>query len=205
MSFFGFFKHSTGSSVFIIVVILAILVGMYFLEKTGYADRSAMTNGVVDPDDDPDYDQQSPFTNGDFESDPNPDYDQQSPFTNNQTTNIDSYASATGIQSSIIQPPMGDNRPKSIQDPSELLPRNEGSSQWSVLAPSGQGELSNINLLKAGYHAGINTIGTSLRNANQQLRSEPPNPQTYTGPWNISTITQDAVRRPTLEIGQGPE
>ena len=71
--------------------------------------------------------------------------------------------------------------------------------------PSGQGELSNINLLKAGYHAGINTIGTSLRNANQQLRSEPPNPQIYTGPWNISTITQDAVRRPTLEIGQGPE
>jgi hypothetical protein len=178
---------------------------MYFLEKSGYADRSPMTNGEFDPDSDPDYDQQSPFTNGDFESDPNPDYDQQSPFTNNQTNNIDSYASATGIQSSIIQPPMVDNRPKSIQDPSELLPRNEGSSQWSVLSPSGQGELSNINLLKAGYHAGINTIGTSLRNANQQLRSEPPNPQTYTGPWNISTITQDAVRRPTLEIGQGPE
>jgi hypothetical protein len=100
---------------------------------------------------------------------------------------------------------MSDNRQQSIQNPAELLPRPEGQGQWAVSTPNGQGELMNINLLKAGFHAGINTIGSSNRNANLQLRSEPPNPQIYSGPWNNSTITQDAVRRPVLEIGQGPE
>ena len=66
--------------------------------------------------------------------------------------------------------------------------------------PSGKGELANINLLRAGYHIGIDTIGESLRNANLQIRSEPPNPQIYVGPWNQSTITPDFMR-PPLEIG----
>lgn len=127
------------------------------------------------------------------------------PFNSDGYNSIDSYAKATGIQSSIIQPPMSDNRQQSIQNPAELLPRPEGQGQWAVSTPNGQGELMNINLLKAGFHAGINTIGSSNRNANLQLRSEPPNPQIYSGPWNNSTITQDAVRRPVLEIGQGPE
>jgi len=54
--------------------------------------------------------------------------------------------------------------------------------------------------LKAGYHYGIDTIGSSLRNANLQIRSEPPNPQVYVGPWQNSTITPDFMRVP-LEIG----
>lgn len=127
------------------------------------------------------------------------------PFNSDGYNSIDSYATATGIQSSIIQPPMTDPRQQAIQNPAELLPKPEDRGQWSVSSPNGQGELMNINLLKAGFHAGINTIGSSNRNANLQLRSEPPNPQIYNGPWNNSTITQDAVRRPVLEIGQGPE
>jgi hypothetical protein len=62
--------------------------------------------------------------------------------------------------------------------------------------------LANINLLKAGYHIGIDTVGQTLRNANLQLRSEPPNPQANVGPWNQSTIEPDTLR-PSLEIGQG--
>lgn len=88
-----------------------------------------------------------------------------------------------------------------IQNPAELLPKANGS-EWSQLAPSANGELSNISLLKAGYHIGIDTIGQSLRNANLQERSEPPNPQLYVGPWNQSTITPDFMR-PPLEIGSG--
>jgi hypothetical protein len=87
-----------------------------------------------------------------------------------------------------------------IQNPSDLLPKNIPDSKWAQLNPSGQGELSNINLLKAGYHIGIDTIGQSLRNANLQIRSEPPNPQLYVGPWQQSTITPDFMR-PPLEIG----
>jgi hypothetical protein len=93
------------------------------------------------------------------------------------------------------------NNNKNIQNPNDLLPRN-GNNNW--LSPNGKGELSNVSLLKAGYHLGIDTVSSSLRNANLQLRSEPPNPQNQVGPWNQTTITPE-VGRPSLEIGQGPD
>jgi hypothetical protein len=80
-----------------------------------------------------------------------------------------------------------------------LLP-NDTNSQWASLNPQGDGMLKNVNLLQAGSLVGINTVGSSMRNANLQLRSEPPNPQGSVGPWNLSTIEPDIVRQP-LEIG----
>ena len=88
-----------------------------------------------------------------------------------------------------------------IQNPADLLPKDT-NSQWAQLNPAGKGDLANINLLKAGYHIGIDTIGQTLRNSNLQIRSEPPNPQVNVGPWNLSTIEPDFMRSP-LEIGQG--
>lgn len=87
-----------------------------------------------------------------------------------------------------------------VVDPKELLPK-DNNSEFSKLNPSGAGDLMNVSLLKAGHHIGINTVGQSLRNANLQLRSEPPNPKMDVGPWNSSTITGDPFRRP-LEIGE---
>ena len=43
---------------------------------------------------------------------------------------------------------------------------------------------------------GINTVGTSLRNANLGLRAEPANPQTQVGPWMQTTIAPDTIRKP---------
>jgi len=87
---------------------------------------------------------------------------------------------------------------KPIANPSDLLP-NDANSSWTDLNPIG--ELQNINLLNPTQVVGINTQGSSLRNANLQLRSEPPNPRTNTNcPWNISTIDDDKFRKP-LEIG----
>jgi hypothetical protein len=88
-------------------------------------------------------------------------------------------------------------------NPADLLPRDT-NSEWAQLNPSGKGELENINLLKAGYHIGINTVAQTLRNANLQIRSEDPNPQINVGPWNQSTIEPD-VMRPPFEIGQGTQ
>ena len=184
-------KNRTGTVFLILFLILgiALIVYSYHSDKSGSTGISGMTSDI-----DPIY------------TDSDPDDPEQQPFENGQLDTIDSYASASGLQSSIIQPPMPDMGQKSIQDPSELLPKGGDNSQWSVVSPSGQGELSNINLLKAGYHSGINTVGTSLRNANLQLRSETPNPQIYNGPWNMSTITHDAIgQRPSLELGQGPQ
>ena len=90
---------------------------------------------------------------------------------------------------------------QNVVDPSELLPKGS-DNEFSKINPSGSGDLKNVSFLKAGYHIGINTVGQSLRNANLQLRSEPPNPQLNTGPWNNSTITADVQRRP-LELGCG--
>lgn len=85
------------------------------------------------------------------------------------------------------------------EDPSSLLPQDV-NSEWAKLNPTGGHDLKNISLLSAGYHIGIDTIGQSLRNANLQLRSEPPNPQFNVGPFNNSTIGPDLIR-PTFEIG----
>ena len=87
------------------------------------------------------------------------------------------------------------------QNPADLLPKDT-NSQWAQLNPAGKGDLANVNLLKAGYHIGIDTVGQTLRNANLQIRSEPPNPQINVGPWQNSTIDPDFLRAP-FELGQG--
>jgi len=110
------------------------------------------------------------------------------------------FASANGATTSMPGIPSSCSNPN-VQNPAELLPK-DSNSQWAQLNPSGKGDLSNINLLKAGYHIGIDTIGQTLRNANLQIRSEPPNPQLNVGPWNQSTIEPDFMR-PPLEIGAG--
>jgi hypothetical protein len=112
------------------------------------------------------------------------------------------FASANGVQTNMPGVPSSCSKPN-IQNPAELLPK-DSNSQWAQLNPSGKGELSNINLLKAGYHIGIDTVGQTLRNANLQIRSEPPNPQLNVGPWNTSTIEPDFMRIP-LNLGSGPQ
>ena len=111
-----------------------------------------------------------------------------------------SHASASGTVTDTYGLPPSCAK-QQVVDPSELLPK-DNNSEFSKLNPMGSGDLKNVNLLKAGWHIGINTVGQSLRNANLQLRSDPPNPQLNTGPWNNSTIGPDNSRRP-LEIGAG--
>jgi len=89
--------------------------------------------------------------------------------------------------------------PKDQLTPAELLP-GDANSKWAQSVPSTQGELGDQNFLAAGFHVGVNTVGQTLRNANRQLRSEPPNPQVKVSPWLQSTIEADTNRRP-LEIG----
>ena len=107
-------------------------------------------------------------------------------------------AEAAGVSSSVNGAQSNCAR-QSVNDPKDLLPADE-NTEFSKLNPMGSGDLMNVNLLKAGHHIGINTVGTSLRNANLQVRSEPANPRVETGPWNNSTIEADNFRK-SLEIG----
>jgi len=112
-------------------------------------------------------------------------------------TNVD-HASANGMNTNMQGLPPSCVK-QNVTDPRELLPK-DANSEFSQLNPQGSGDLQNVSLLTAGTLQGINTVGTSLRNANLQLRSEPANPVMNIGPWNNSTITADSNRR-DLEIG----
>lgn len=89
--------------------------------------------------------------------------------------------------------------PRDQLTPSELLPKDMNSI-WAQQNPMGTGSLKGKNFLSAGALIGVNTVGQSLRNANLQLRSEPPNPQIPVSIFNQSTISPDISHRP-LEIG----
>jgi hypothetical protein len=95
------------------------------------------------------------------------------------------------------QPPAG-CYPRDQLTPSELLPKDP-NSVWAQQNPMGTGSLKGKNFLSAGALIGVNTVGQSLRNANYQLRSEPPNPQVPVSVFNQTTIEPDVNRR-TMEI-----
>jgi len=98
----------------------------------------------------------------------------------------------------------GSNQPggysaQPVANPSDLLPQDQ-NSQWAALNPSAINQGGMPDLLQAGYHIGLDTIGQTLRNANLQLRSDPIIAKQDVGPWNHSTIEPDLGRVP-LEIG----
>ena len=80
--------------------------------------------------------------------------------------------------------------------------REKGFSKVNVTGRSGdggidgEGILKGVNFLDAGFHVGVNTVGQSLRNANLNLRAEPPNPRVQVSPWMNTTIDEDLTRRP---------
>lgn len=77
---------------------------------------------------------------------------------------------------------------------SSLLPREMASQEdFGQFAP--EDILKGQNFLDPRNQIGFpETIGGALRNANQQIRAEPPNPkQPYT--WNNSTIVPDLMQR----------
>ena len=90
---------------------------------------------------------------------------------------------------------------QSVAAPQDLLPQDQ-NSQWAALNPVAQGNIATPDLLQAGYHIGLDTIGQTLRNANLQERSDPVIPKSQVGPWNQSTIEPDLGRVP-LEVGVG--
>ena len=128
--------------------------------------------------------------------------------------NLDGMEAGTSAQPGVPVDPTVVPKPQSsspgyalqpVANPSDLLPADH-NSEWSALNPNSmkKGDILMPDLLQAGYHIGLDTIGQTLRNANLQLRSDPVIPVQSVGPWNQSTIEPDLGRVP-LEIGQGPQ
>lgn len=92
--------------------------------------------------------------------------------------------------------------PRDRLSASDLLPKDAANSRWAQMNPAGQGDISDQNFLTAGYHVGVNTTGSSKKNGNLQLRSDPPVPKVAVSPWNISSYeSTDAGGRKPFEIG----
>ena len=80
---------------------------------------------------------------------------------------------------------------------SDLLPKNDQElDSFDEFAPKLDGQ----NFVDS-YKFVQGEQSQSLRNANLQLRSEPPNPQSQVCPWMQSTIYPE--NRPAMEIGCG--
>lgn len=107
--------------------------------------------------------------------------------------NTDSKPADVDVQEPLI------NGDSAITNTSDLLPLDQ-NSQWASLNPVNGGNVAMPDLLQAGYHIGLDTIGQTLRNPNYQLRSDPIIQKVNVGPWNQSTIEGDYGRVP-LEIG----
>ena len=77
---------------------------------------------------------------------------------------------------------------------SNLLPKDTSnvSDDWSVNTP---GNLEDKNFLEAGHFFGVDTIGSSHKNSNLQLRSEPIIPRTKISPFLNSSIMPEDHRR----------
>lgn len=132
-------------------------------------------------------------------------------YSGDKFTSID--AMETGMAEPQVQAPVPDTTAVAggavqalgaIANPNELLPTDQ-NSQWAALNPvnMSQGNILNGDMLQAGYHIGLDTIGQSMKNANLQLRSDPIIPKQDVGPWNQSTYEPDYARVP-LEVGYGP-
>jgi len=112
--------------------------------------------------------------------------------------------SSEGLGNNAMNLPVQLNRtpstcyPQNSLTAADLLPNDESAniSEFNQNYPIGEGILKGINFLSSGYHVGVNTVGQSLRNANRQLRSEPPNPQVSVSPWMNTSIAPDLLRRP---------
>ena len=111
------------------------------------------------------------------------------------TTDGVQFLPVSGIKSGSKMGPSCNNQ--KMMDPKDLLP-TDSNNEWSNIMPNN--DLKDVQMLNAGHHVGINTVGSSLRNPNLQVRSEPVIPQNNVGPWNNTTIEPDNLRR-GFEIG----
>jgi len=77
----------------------------------------------------------------------------------------------------------------------DLLPKpnTSGASEFGEFAPVKALEAQNF--VDATKMVGVDTVGSSLRNASYDLRRSPPIPRQNVGPWQQSTIEADLYRK----------
>jgi hypothetical protein len=119
-------------------------------------------------------------------------------YSGDKFTSID--AMETGMAEPQVRAQPSNNEVATVQalgaiaNPNELLPTDQ-NSQWAALNPvnMSQGNILNGDMLQAGYHIGLDTIGQSMKNANLQLRSDPIIPKQDVGPVSYTHLTLPTI------------
>jgi hypothetical protein len=189
-----------GSRNFIIFIVLLILIlGFYLYSKSKSSTKDYMGQGT--------YNSSGSSSSSSYSSaassSPSSADSSSAYMQPQQPPAMDAEKMITPPQNSnqVVQP-QGGYAQQPVANPSDLLPADK-NSQWSTLNPSlSQNNVIVPDLLEAGYHIGLDTIGQTLRNANLQERSDPVIPKQEISPWNNSTIEPDLGRVP-LELGYG--
>jgi hypothetical protein len=85
------------------------------------------------------------------------------------------------------------NSSKKLFKVKDYLPQEKHDEWWDV--PSTTVKIDDANLIDNKDFIGVNTVGSSLRNANRDFRPAPPCPRITVSPWNQSTIEPDINTR----------
>ena len=103
-------------------------------------------------------------------------------------------AAPSMVGPSMMSPPSTNGMNKGMGLASSLLPREVASAEdFGQFAP--EDILTGQNFLEPRKQIGFpETVGGALRNANQQIRKDPPNPKDAFV-WNNSTIVPDLMQR----------
>jgi len=88
----------------------------------------------------------------------------------------------------------GSEDTKKLFKAKDYLPKEKHKDWFEV--PSTTVTLDDANLIDNKDFIGVNTVGSSLRNASLDLRPAPPCPRITVSPWNQSTIDPDTNIRP---------
>tara|TARA_B100000780_G_C21126993_1_gene457834 strand:- start:22220 stop:22789 length:570 start_codon:yes stop_codon:yes gene_type:complete len=177
----------------VVLAVVAVLGGLHYLSQSGVIPNE----GELSFDSDSDIgDEQLSMGNNSSNNTPGPalNTDNESPAP------VDSDSNILSQQAQAKEATESACYPKQQLTPGDLLPTNDVNDWNNAYPVSSSGSLEGKNFLQSGHHVGINTVGQTLRNANMQLRSEPPNPQVSVSPWQQSTIEPDVNRRP-MELG----
>lgn len=80
---------------------------------------------------------------------------------------------------------------KDLFDIDKMLPKEIEADWYDTVPLECTKKLSGTNLIHPKTHMGVNTVGSSMKNATHDIRGDVPNPKLYVSPWNISSIEPD--------------
>jgi hypothetical protein len=197
MRFDSIVKFLSSRNFIIFIVLIILILGFYLYSKSKSSTRDYMGQGTYNSSSSSFSSMSSALPTSSSLSSSSSSYEQPK-----QPPAMDAQIMTPHKNSNEVVQPQGGYAQQPVANPSDLLPADK-NSQWSTLNPSmSQNNVIVPDLLEAGYHIGLDTIGQTLRNANLQERSDPVIPKQEISPWNNSTIEPDLGRVP-LELGYG--